>query len=205
MKMGGYMNQSLSFAKHAFLLLITSLLFLNTALKTEAASQGEISRLKKGEVLSRSLTSELKGNLRGAEAKIFIKAPPEKVWEVINDQEKLPEFVSRFKKVKVIEKTPNQQKVQVAIKVCPFLPLFNYTLVFDTTEKNRQIKFNKVAGAFSKLFGACDLEPYGNGTILKYRIYLDPGFYIPEFVRTGSVNKDLPEVLKSIRNKVENS
>ncbi|OGH98351.1 MAG: hypothetical protein A2104_10125 [Candidatus Melainabacteria bacterium GWF2_32_7] len=191
--------------KVIFSLFISFLLFINITLKAEAVTYDEFIKLKKGEVLSKSLSKELKGNLKGAEAKIFIQAPPEKVWQVVNDQESLPKYVSRFKKIKIIENKPNSQKVQVAIKFCPILPMFNYTILFDTSEKYKRVKFNKIEGAFKKLYGAYELEPYQNGTILHYKIYLDPGFYIPEFVRTNGVSKDLPEILESIRSRIENS
>ncbi|EKE02616.1 MAG: cyclase/dehydrase [uncultured bacterium] len=193
------------YSKFIFLLLISSLIFINTALRTEATLQDELSKLKNGEILSRSLSSELKGGLRGAEAKIFIKASPQKVWGVLNDHESLPKYVTRFKKAEVIENKPNSQKVKLAIKFCPFLPTFNYLMAFDTSEKYKRIKFTKIDGAFKKLYGAYDLEPYQNGTILRYRIYLDPGFYIPEFVRSSGVSKDLPEILESVRTRVENN
>jgi ribosome-associated toxin RatA of RatAB toxin-antitoxin module len=182
---------------------IIFLMLINFGLEAKAVEQKEVSRLIKGEIISKSLTHELKGGLRGAEAKIFIKAPPEQVWKVIDDHESLPTYVSRFKRVKIIEETPNSQKVEVAIKFCPVLPTFKYTILFDKTEKYKKVKFNKIGGCFKRLYGIYDLQPYQKGTLLTYKIFLDPGFYIPEFVRGNGVNKDLPEILESIRSRVE--
>ncbi|MCK7470063.1 MAG: hypothetical protein MZU95_04090 [Desulfomicrobium escambiense] len=108
-----------------------------------------------------------------------------------------------LKKVEVIENQPTQKKLKIAIKVSRFLPLFRYTMTFDTSEKFKRVKFNKIEGSFKKLYGVYELEPYKNGTILTYKIFLDPGFYIPDFVSNSGVNSDLPDVLKSIRAKAE--
>ncbi|MCK7470064.1 MAG: hypothetical protein MZU95_04095 [Desulfomicrobium escambiense] len=62
------------------------------------AANNELQRLEKREILSRSLTKELKGGLRGAAGKGVYSSSPEKVWNLLDDPAKLPEYVSRFKK-----------------------------------------------------------------------------------------------------------
>jgi ribosome-associated toxin RatA of RatAB toxin-antitoxin module len=143
--------------------------------------------------------------LKGAEAKILIQSSPEKVWNTLDNQEKLAEIIPKFKKIKVLEKKENSQKIYTALKVCPLLPTFKYTLFLDQSEKYRRIKFNRIDGCFNKLYGVWELEPYKNSTILTYRVFFDLGFYVPPFIRSNSLNKDLPEIMTIIKNKTENS
>jgi ribosome-associated toxin RatA of RatAB toxin-antitoxin module len=172
-------------------------------LQAKAFQENEISKLERGEVITKSLTPSLKGNLKGAEAKVLIKSPPEKIWNVFDNQEKMAEIIPRLKKVKVLEKNANSQKVYTALKVCPFLPTFKYTLLLDQSQKYKRIKFNRIDGCFNKLYGVWELEPYKGSTILTYRIFFDLGFYVPPFIRSNSLNKDLPEVMNAIKNESE--
>jgi len=186
-------------------ILVFMLAFLGLNPEVKALQEGEILKLERGVVVTKSLTPFLKGNLKGAEAKVLIQSSPEKVWDLLDNQEKLVQIIPKLKKVKVLEKTDVSQKVYTALKVCSFLPLFKYTLFLDQKEKYKRIKFNRVEGCFNKLYGVWELEPYKNSTILTYRIFFDLGFYVPPFIRSNSLNKDLPEVMNAIKNETENS
>jgi hypothetical protein len=39
----------------------------------------------------------------------------------------------------------------------------------------------------------------GSGTVVQYEVYLDPGFWIPEFLVTRSLGKDLRAALTHLR------
>ena len=186
-----------------YLIILTMNLF---GLSSDAAvtKQSDIAKLERGEVVTRSLTSTLKGNLRGAEAKVLIESSPEKIWYLLDDQEKLAQIIPRIKQVKILEKTNNSQKVYNTLKVCPFLPPFQYTLNIDQREKYKRMKFNRISGSFNKLYGVWELEPYKNNTLLTYRVIFDLGFYVPPFIRSNSLNKDLPEIMNAIKYKSEN-
>lgn len=185
-------------------MLLLLVAFLGLTFETKALQESEVYRLEKGEIITKSLTHSLKGNLKGAEAKVLIMSSPDKVWEVLDDQEKLAQIIPKIKKVKVLEKTPSSQKVYTALKVCPVLPTFKYTLYIDEREKYRRIKFNRIDGCFNKLYGVWELEPYKGKTLLTYRLFFDLGFYVPPFIRSNSLNKDLPETMKAIKNATEN-
>jgi len=162
----------------------------------------EMDSLEKGDIIQKSLTAELRGGLDGAESKILINAPTKKVWDVIDDKENLPKFIPEVKKAEVIEEKNEQQKVSTTIKLCKFLPSFNYILVFDRSERYRRMKFKKVGGAFKELFGYFEIIPHEGKTILAYRIYSDPGFYIPEFI-CKAMRGDSNEIMKSIKTEAE--
>jgi len=197
-----FINKKTGF-KFLIHILLVILAFWGLNLEAKVLNEDEISKLEKGEVVTKSLTPTLKGNLKGAEAKVLIQSPPEKVWNLLDDQEKMTQIIPKLKKVKILEKNENTQKVYTALKVCPFLPLFKYTLLLDQSQKYKKIKFNRINGCFNKLYGVWEFEPYKNSTILTYRIFFDLGFYVPPFVRSNSLNKDLPEIMNAIKNEIE--
>jgi ribosome-associated toxin RatA of RatAB toxin-antitoxin module len=193
------------YSRFIIYLIIAVTAFWGLNSEAKAVLQNDAARLERGEIITKSLTPQLKGNLKGAEAQVLIQSPPEKVWSVLDDQERLAKIIPKFKKIKVLEKTENSQKVYTALKVCPFLPTFKYTLFLDQSEKYRRVKYNKIDGCFSKLYGTWELEPYKGNTILKYRVFFDLGFYVPSFIRSNSLYKDLPEVMSAIKNETESN
>ena len=178
-----------------------SCLFSNSALAITIKSE-EFDSLEKGNVLQKSLTAQLKGRLKGSESKILINAPAKKVWNILDNKENLPKFIKQIKKAKIVEEKNEQQKVNTIVKLCDLLPSFNYILVFDTSEKYKRMKFKKVGGAFKELFGYFEIIPYEGKTILAYRIYSDPGFYIPEFI-SKALRGDATKIMKSIKREAE--
>ena len=162
----------------------------------------EYDSLERGNVLQKSLTSQLRGGLKGSESKILINASTSKVWNVLDDKENLPKFIHQVKKADVVEEKNEQQKVIIIIKLCDLLPTFNYILVFDSSEKYRKLKFKKVGGAFKELFGYFEIIPHQDKTILAYRIYSDPGFYIPEFI-CKAMRGDATKIMRSIKTEAE--
>ena len=185
--------------------LLIFLLFNKTLSSQAGISQEDISKLIKGDVIATSLPLESNNSSTvGVESKIFINASPEKVWTIVSDQEKIPAIIPDCKKVNILEKTENVQKVQYFLKVSPFLPTFKYTLAINNVEKYKKMKFNKIDGCFNKLYGAFELEPYKNGTILTYKMFLDPGFFVPHFVCENGIKNILPDILKGLRSKAEN-
>ena len=162
----------------------------------------EFDSLERGNVLQKSLTAQLRSGLKGSESKILINAPTRKAWNVLDDKENLPKFIRQVKKADIVEEKNEKQKVVTTIKLCDLLPSFNYILVFDTSEKYRRMKFKKVGGAFKELYGYFEIIPHEDKTILAYRIYSDPGFYIPEFI-CKALRGDATQIMRSIKTEAE--
>lgn len=186
------------------LLLISVNCILISGVSAMMLNQNDINNLEKGKVIQKSLSPQLKKSLKGSESKILINAPLKKVWEVIDKKENFPKFIHQIKDIEVIENKNNQQKVATTVKLCDLLPSFKYILTFDQSEKYKRMKFKKTGGAFKELFGYFEVVPYQGKTILAYRIYSDPGFFIPEFI-CKKLRCDAIEVMKSIKKEAENN
>ena len=195
------MNRNRLFSFLLGLFLFLSCLFSETAFALTIQTD-EYDSLERGIVLQKSLSLKLRSGLKGSESKILINAPVRKVWNVLDDKENLPKFINQIKRAHIIEEKNEQQKVVTTVKLCDLLPSFSYVLVFDSSEKFKRMKFKKTGGAFKELFGYFEMIPYQDKTILAYRIYSDPGFYIPEFI-CRAMRGDATKIMRSIKKEAE--
>lgn len=162
-------------------------------------------RLRKGETLVRVERSE--GQHKGTvEAIILIDSPPEPIWRIMTDCDAAPSFVPGLAACRVLDSGDNWENIHHDVKWIWFLPRFSYVFRADY-QINRQIDFTKIRGDLKEMSGSWRLEPLNNGsqTLVRYKVYLNPGFYIPQWVVRQSLKKNLPAVLIALRTKVQNS
>lgn len=192
--------------KHVFMVyLFLGLLFLSSCSYAVNITTFELKSLKTGAVLQKSIKGKVLNStkkIKGSECKILINAPAKKVWQILDEKENLPRIVRQITEASIIEDNGNHQRVRTSVKICRLLPSFDYILDFDKSEKFRRMKFRKTSGCFNELYGYFDFIPYGDSTILGYRIYSDPGFYIPEFITSG-LKDDVKDIMRSIKNEAE--
>lgn len=165
-------------------------------------SSDEMYSLEQGNVLQKSLTAQLRNGLKGSESKILIDAPAQKVWDVLDNKENMPKFIHQVRRAEIVKEDNSEQKVVTTVKLCELLPSFYYVFIFDRSEKYRRMKFKKVGGAFKEIFGYFEIIPHENKTILAYRIYSDPGFYIPEFI-CKALRGDATKIMRAIKTEAE--
>ncbi len=83
------------------------------------------------------------------------------------------------------------------------LPTTTYVFRAEYQEFSR-IDFKKVSGELKELEGTWILEPINDGqnTYVIYSVYLDPGFFVPQWLVRHILRGDLPELLMALRNRV---
>ena len=182
-------------------LLVINFIFVGKA-DAVIIKSNELALLKKGEIIQSSLSSQLRKGLKGSESKILINAPVEKVWKILDEKENLPKFISYVKDAKVISERNDIQTVDTTIELCKLLPTFQYKLLFDRSDKYKTMKFKKIDGAFKELYGYFEMIPYQNKTIFAYRIYSDPGFYIPKTI-LKVMGGNAEDVMLSVKREAE--
>ncbi len=168
-------------------------------------SSCELRNLQNGDIIQKNIKGQALSSskmIKGSESKILINAPAEKIWNILDDKENLPKIIHQIKEAQIIAENESHQKVKTSVKLCRLLPSFDYILSFDRSEKYRLMKFEKTGGCFNDLFGYFAFTPYGRSTILEYRIYSDPGFYIPEFICDG-LKKDAKKFMIAIKDEAE--
>ncbi len=187
------------------LYVIAGLFLLSSGSSAVTVNSFELRSLKNGDVIQKSIQGKAltsSKSIKGSESKILINASTERVWNILDKKENLPRIIRQIQEAQVIEDNGSSQKVKTSIKLCRFLPKFDYILSFDRSEKYRRMKFKKTEGCFKDLYGYFEFIPCGNDTILGYRIYSDPGFYIPECITKG-LKKDAKKIMIAIKNEAE--
>lgn len=165
-------------------------------------SPQEVARMGKGEVVVRVDESKVAQKGR-VEAAILIQAPARQIWKVMNDCDGAPEFVPGLRSCKVLQYDDHSEVIEHKVKFTWLLPATTYVFRAEYQEFSR-IDFKKVDGELKELEGTWILEPVNRGqeTYVIYSVYLDPGFFVPQWLVQHILRGDLPQLLTALRNRV---
>jgi len=134
-----------------------------------------------------------------------VDAPPTAIWDVLTACEIAPEYVPNVQSCRRLERLDEGRAdlfVQV-IKPAFFLPSFEHVFRLDYTPYTR-IDVHRVSGPIKLMEGSWWLLPQENGRILLvYELALDPGFPIPRFLVRATLKRDLPRVMRAVRERAE--
>ena len=137
------------------------------------------------------------------QAAILIKSPARQIWKVMNDCDGAPEFVPGLRNCKILQHNDHSDVIEHRVKFAWLLPTLTYVFRAEYQEFGR-IEFRKVGGELRELEGTWILKPVNNGqeTHVIYSVYLDPGFFVPQWLVRHLLRGDLPDLLKALRNRV---
>jgi uncharacterized protein YndB with AHSA1/START domain len=163
-------------------------------------------RLAAGEVvvaMSAIDPAHPRGRVRAA---VRIKAPPEAVWTTVTDCRQALSFVPGLKHCRRIDGAPDGswQDVEHEMRYSWLLPSVRY--VFRALyDRPHRIDFHRISGDLKQEEGTWLLTQTadGEGTLVEYEVYVDPGFWIPQGLVTRSLRRDIPAVLTGLRECVE--
>jgi len=171
------------------------------------ADPGVQRRLAGGEIVVEAATAYDAGGSRGrVRAAVLIKAEPKAIWDVLIDCREALRFVPGLKLCRRIDGGPdvNWQDIEQEIHYSWFLPTVHNVLRADCVPPHR-IDFHRVSGDLKQEEGTWLLTPTADGsaTVVEYEMYLDPGFWIPQWLVSRTLRKDLPAALSGLRERVE--
>ena len=165
-------------------------------------SESQLRRLTNGEVLvSVQKTGDPpKGRV---EAVILIQADSENIWRIMNDCQDIPNFIPGLVSCHILESGPDWDVIQHEVKWIWFFPKISYVFRAEY-DPNRRIEFTRIRGDLRAMEGAWRLDPLAqnNQTIVTYSVFLDLGFFVPQWLVRRSLKVNLPEVLTALRQKV---
>jgi len=181
------------------------------------SKEDESARLEKGEILL-SKTSMIgfdKVNRRRDKAIILINAPISRVIETILDHNHYPEFMPSVTKCKIVKETKTTRVTAYRIKMGVMKVFCHLRWIFDLEEINFKKKHpekihldcfldNNFPANVADIQGTWDLEPLSDNTQTKvtYTVYMKSGRLIPKFIESYISRKQLPEIMKNVRNRV---
>jgi uncharacterized protein YndB with AHSA1/START domain len=166
-------------------------------------------RLAHGQVVVATPTSidpeRPRGRIRAA---VRINASPEAIWRVMTDCESTPSFVPNLKGCRRIDAAPDGswEDIEHEVHYSWLLPSIRYVIRAHYDRPHR-IDFRRTSGDLKEEEGTWLLmqTPDASATVVEYEVYIDPGFWIPQFLVSRSLRKDLPAALNALRDRVEQS
>ncbi len=136
-----------------------------------------------------------------AERSIVIHASPEKVFAVITDYEKYPEFLPEVKKAKVEFGSGNGKEVTYTVDIKA--KVITYTLK-HTARPPDELAWTMVRGEMMKgNDGAWILKAVPEGTEATYKIDLKLGALVPSMVERLLAEQSLPGLLANFKKRIE--
>lgn len=135
---------------------------------------------------------------------ILIDQPAEHVWPIMTNPYEFQGKISpRMKTIEMMVDKTDESVMKVTLDVAFFLPHFNY-VTHSRYRRNERIDFNRVGGTLRDFSGSWEMSPAdaGKKTELTYAMYVDPGFYVPQWIVREGMKRELPEMLNGLKKRV---
>ena len=166
-------------------------------------------RLARGEVVVETAEAADPARPHGAvRAAVIIKARPEAIWSVMTDCRQTVTFVPGLRLCRRVDGAADGrwEDIEQEVRYAWYLPTVRYVFRADYDRPHR-IDFHRVSGDLKEEEGTWVLIPTADGaaTLVEYRMYLDPGFWVPQALVMRSLRKDLPAALEGLRARVKES
>ncbi|HYL01396.1 MAG TPA: SRPBCC family protein [Steroidobacteraceae bacterium] len=164
-------------------------------------------RLADGEVVVQVATASDADGPRGSvRAAVLIRARPEAIWSVMIDCREALRFVPGLRLCRRLDAAPDGRwaVIEQEISYSWFLPAVHNVLRADC-DRPRRIDFHRIRGDLRQEEGTWVLAPTADGsaTVVEYEMYLDPGFWVPQWLINRSLRISLPAALAGLRERVE--
>ncbi len=141
--------------------------------------------------------------MAGATRSIVISAPMEKVFSIITDYERYPEFLGEVKRIRTANRRGNEVDVLYEADI---VKTIKYTLRLKE-EKPDKVSWSFIEGEFMKdNKGGWLLEDVGNGqTKATYNIDVALGALVPKTLVTALIDTQLPKMLEAFKKRAESA
>lgn len=144
----------------------------------------------------------VEGEIR-AQVSLFVRATRQRVWEVINDYERAPEFMQGLQASKVISRSGDTLRVfqRDQFRFGPFTFPVETIKDVQLMEPFRTVS-RLVSGSVKKYEAMTELVPEGGGTRILYRSVAVPGSVLAGFIGESSVKRETEERFRQLRGEI---
>jgi ribosome-associated toxin RatA of RatAB toxin-antitoxin module len=154
----------------------------------------------KGEIVIRAAldSSARRGTVRAA---MLIDAPPALVYQLMTRCAHAVRYVPHLRLCRVRERAEDSswELVEQEIDFGWYAPRLRYVFRADLVP-DRSITFRQVSGDFKANEGVWEFEPADDErTLLRYRVYIDPPGYVPNWLARSTFKRELPQMLTDLR------
>ncbi len=147
--------------------------------------------------------SQRKGTVRAA---IGIDAAPAVVFLMMTRCADAVAYVPHLRLCRVRERAPDNSwmLIEHEIDFGWYAPRVKYVFRADLAP-DVSIKFHQVSGDFKANEGLWELEASESGqhTLLRYRAYIDPPGYVPNWLARSTFKREMPQMLTDLRKRCE--
>lgn len=135
---------------------------------------------------------------------IEINAPPEDVFAVLTDYERMPEWSSRLKESRVLAWGEDGLADEVEYAIDAILRTVRYRLAHEYV-RPAQIGSRYLGGEFRCFEGNYELDVKGGGkrTHVRFRLRIDPGLRVPGRIARMLNEQVMGRALTDLRRRVE--
>src|SRR6266576_2862758 len=126
-------------------------------------------------------------------------APINRVFQVVADYSKYPEFMSDVKRVSVIESGPEKKLVEFELQI---LKTFRYQLwMFEKLNEEVSWKFH-TGEIFKENTGSWKLTDVGGKTRADYSLTAKFGVFVPGMIEKKLIEVNLPSMMKAFKQRI---
>jgi hypothetical protein len=142
------------------------------------------------------------GEIR-ADVSLFVRATRQRVWEVINDYDRAPEFMRGLQESKVISRSGDRLRVfqRDQFRFGPFTFPVETIKDVQLMEPFRTVS-RLVSGSIKKYEAMTELVSEAGGTRILYRSVAVPGSMLAGFVGESSVKRETEERFRQLRSEI---
>jgi uncharacterized protein YndB with AHSA1/START domain len=146
------------------------------------------------------VNTDEKLNAAHIRASIEIAAPPTVVWAVLIDCARMPRIMPNLESCRIVQHDAGGKwdVREHVINWALLLPKL-HTVVRNTFDPDRRLRFKSIGGDMRISEGEWKLEPNARGTMLSYNALVAPDFPVPQFLVEQAVNTDMPNLLRAIQ------
>lgn len=176
--------------------MLTLLLLLGTLPVLDLDAQA-LARLRAGEAVVRTTSGGSAGEARG-----FIIAPckPARLWVVLTDHARFPEFIPHMKAVEIVRQTGDTERTLQTVDAV--VTTVHYGLDYRFDQAALRIEYQLAADLphdIAAARGSWQLTPVPEGTLIEYTSAVDAGRPVPGFIRRYLAERSVEDVLVAVR------
>ncbi len=162
-------------------------------------------KMEKGEIIVGLKTI---GETKYVTGRMIINQPPERIWPImVNPYEFKGTISPRMTALNVIEDHTSTSILKVNMDVMFPIPPITYIVKskYEHSALGGKIDFWRIGGTLKDFRGQWIMLPrdHGTKTELLYSMYLDPGFFVPQWIIRQGVRAELPKTLEALRGRVK--
>jgi carbon monoxide dehydrogenase subunit G len=147
-----------------------------------------------------SAATSIDGKLRAVEASIEIRASPERIWRVLTNCDDAVKFLPGVISCTIVQRAADDswESVRHVVRYSWYVPRLTYVFRANLVRPSR-VDFERTGGDLDSLKGSWDLRRDGTSTRVTYQAESQLGFWVPQWLVRIAVKRELPRMMRRLR------